>query len=163
MGYLDIKPELITELKVTQNGVVTVVTDFEIKNTSEFTTARILAPTTTHVSEYLVYFDLLDPSPFSLEMTFDLTLPVWSIPSLDIPGASYPINFPFPGKHYTITGSITQEISQVINLSSEGEEAKIPKGFLGVLTAYKGGLNILPILHALLLTSDSTNLFTYMA
>jgi hypothetical protein len=83
---------------------------------------------------------------------------------LDIPGSSYPINFPFSGKHFTTTDKILKEISQVLDVNSEeSTTAEINAGLLGALNAYKGGLNIIPIIHALLLSSDTTNLFTYMA
>jgi hypothetical protein len=57
MGYLDITKPLITELKTVQGGIETIIpsTDFEIKNTQEFR-RRALAVTTTHVSQFLIYF-----------------------------------------------------------------------------------------------------------
>lgn len=59
MGYLDIKPELITELKVTQNNTILKITDFEFKSVPEIG-GRKLAPTKIHISQNLLYFTLKD-------------------------------------------------------------------------------------------------------
>lgn len=43
------------------------------------------------------------------------------------------------------------------------EQANINQGLLVILTSYKFSLDIVPLIHELLLGTDTTNLFTYMA